>query len=296
MLVAAARKYGRIVQHGSNSRSVAAVREGIQHIRDGLIGDVYMAKGICYKWRDTIGHTPDEPVPEGVHYDLWMGPAPKRPFSKNRFHYQWHWQWPYGNGDMGNQGIHQLDIARWGLGLVYPKKIQSTGSHYMFEDDQTTPNTLISTFEYPDENKMLVFETRHWITNHEGGIGKGPDNTIGDIFYGSKGYMVFTSGGYKTYLGREREPGPANEGGGITHFQNFIDCMRSRKSEDLNAEAEEGHRSCTLLHLANAAYRAGHTIEFDPEKEIVIGDAEAQSYMDGSWRGYRKPYNLPKEV
>ena len=295
-LVEAARKYKCIVQHGSQSRSAAAMREGVQRMREGLIGELYMAKGMCYKWRDTIGHTHDEPVPEGVHYDRWIGPAPERPFSRNRFHYNWHWQWPYGNGDIGNQGMHQLDVARWGLGVVYPRKIQAMGGHYMFADDQTTPNTMLSTFEYPDEDKMLVFEVRHWITNHEGGLGGGASNNIGNIFYGSKGYMVFSTAGYETYLGQNREPGPSNVGGGATHFQNFIDCVRSRNSDALHAEVEEGHRSCTLLHLANAAYRAGRTIEFDPEKEAVIGDAEAQSYVDGSWRGYRKPYELPRRV
>lgn len=295
-LVAAARKYNRIVQHGTGSRSVAATREGIQRLREGLIGEVYMAKGMCYKWRDTIGYAPDEPVPDGVHYDLWMGPAPERPFSQNRFHYNWHWQWPYGNGDIGNQGIHELDIARWGLGVVYPRKVQAMGGHYMFEDDQTTPNTLIASFEYPEQEKMLVFEVRHWITNHEGGISEGEKNNIGVVFYGSEGYMVFGAGGYKTVLGKERKVGPSNYGGGITNFQNFIDCMRSRKVGELNADVEEGHRTCTLLHLANAAYRTGHTLDFDPEREEIVGDSQAQDYLDGSWRGYREPYRLPRHV
>ncbi len=155
-LVNAARKYNRICQHGTQGRSCDAIREGIQKVHDVLIGDVYMARGICFNLRRTIGKTPDEPVPPGVNYDLWLGPAPQRPFSKNRFHYNWHWHWDYGNGDIGNQGVHEMDLARWGLGVGLPEKIQSTGGHYMFDDDQETPNTLVSTFEYPEQKKMLI--------------------------------------------------------------------------------------------------------------------------------------------
>ena len=173
-IVAAAQKYNRLVQHGTNSRSSIA-REAVQHLRDGLIGDVYMARGLCYKWRDTIGRKPVEPVPAGVHYDLWLGPAPEHQFTQNRFHYNWHWFWDYGNGDMGNQGIHQVDVSRWGLGVKYPTKVSAIGGHFMFDDDQETPNTITATFEFDDggKKKMMVFDVRHWITNHEAGIDEG---------------------------------------------------------------------------------------------------------------------------
>jgi len=192
-LVEAARKYRCIVQHGTQCRSSVALREAMQSLKEGVIGDVYMARGLCFKWRNTIGKTPNEPAPKGVHYDTWLGPAPKRPFSRNRFHYNWHWHWAYGNGDIGNQGVHQVDIARWGLGVGLPSKVQSMGHHFMFDDDQETPNTMVSTFWYPKEKKMLVFEVRHWITNHEDIVGSGGGNSIGVIFYGSKGYMVIPS-------------------------------------------------------------------------------------------------------
>jgi predicted dehydrogenase len=171
-IVAAAKKYNRLVQHGTNCRSNIA-REAIQKMREGLIGDVYMARGLCFKWRDTIGRAQPEPVPHGVHYDLWLGPAPLHEFTKNRFHYNWHWFWDYGNGDIGNQGIHQVDAARWGLGVKYPTKINAIGGHFMFDDDQETPNTLTAEYEFDDGGKkrMMVFEVRHWITNHEAGIG-----------------------------------------------------------------------------------------------------------------------------
>ena len=138
-IVGAARKYNRIVQQGSQSRSNVALQEAVQKMREGVIGDVYHARGLCYKWRNTIGRKPEEPVPAGVDYDLWLGPAPKRAFTQNRFHYNWHWMWDYGNGDLGNQGIHEVDIARWGLGVKYPTKVSAIGGHFMFDDDQETP-------------------------------------------------------------------------------------------------------------------------------------------------------------
>ncbi|HSM76931.1 MAG TPA: Gfo/Idh/MocA family oxidoreductase, partial [Bryobacteraceae bacterium] len=192
-IVAAARKYGRLVQHGTNSRSGPAVQEAVQKMRDGLIGEVYMCRGLCFKWRDTIGRKPAEAVPAGVNYDLWQGPAQEHPFTRNRFHYNWHWFWDYGNGDMGNQGIHEMDICRWGLGVQHPTKISTIGGHFMFDDDQETPNTLTAAFEFHEggKKKMLVFDVRHWMSNHEAGIGEGGDsNTIGNVFYGSKGYLA----------------------------------------------------------------------------------------------------------
>jgi len=326
-LVRAADKYHRIVQHGTQSRSGQAVREGVQRMREGLIGEVYLSRGLCYKWRDTIGHTPVTPVPAGVHYDLWTGPAPLHPFTRNRFHYNWHWFWDYGNGDLGNQGIHELDVARWGLGVGFPNKASAVGGHFMFDDDQQTPNTLNCAFEFdmPDgKRRMLEFEVRHWITNHEAGIGTpmyhtqglppagltaqtgspkkprpklgpsaGAHNTIGNIFYGSKGYLAM--GGYdtfKTWLGKEQEPGPEGHGGG-DHFANFLDCVRSRRKEDLHAPVEEGHISCTLVHLANVSYRLGRTLHFDPSQQQVIGDDEANRMLRGE---YRAPFVVPDDV
>ncbi|MGH9309577.1 MAG: Gfo/Idh/MocA family protein, partial [Vicinamibacterales bacterium] len=147
-IVAAARKYDRLVQHGSQSRSSPALQEAVKRLRDGEFGDVYMARGLCFKWRDTIGKTPPEPVPPGVDYDLWTGPAPMRPFTKNRFHYNWHWFWDTGNGDLGNQGIHEVDIARWGLGVTHPTKVTAIGGKFMFDDDQETPNTISASYEF----------------------------------------------------------------------------------------------------------------------------------------------------
>jgi predicted dehydrogenase len=295
-IVAAAVKYDRIVQHGTNGRSVPALREAVQQLRNGLIGEIYMARGLCFKWRDTIGRTPVEPLPKGVDYDLWLGPAPERPFTRNRFHYNWHWFWDYGNGDIGNQGIHQLDLCRWGLGVTYPVKVSAMGGHYLFDDDQETPNTLVSTFEFDDngKKKLLVFEVRHWMTNREADIGRPGSNTLGCMFYGSKGFMTNsgTGAGYRTYLGKEQTPGPSSSESG-NNWVNFIDAVRSRKQSDQNAPISEGAISTVLIHLANISYRLGRTIRFDGKTLTCPGDFEANQMLT---RKYRTPFVVPENV
>jgi len=298
-IVAAARKYDRLVQNGVNARSSVGVREAVQKLNEGIIGDVYMARGLCYKWRDTIGRTPVEPVPTGVHYDLWLGPAPKREFTKNRFHYNWHWFWDYGNGDFGNQGIHEVDICRWGLGVRYPSKITAIGGHFMFDDDQETPNTLTASYEFNEggRKRMMVFEVRHWMSNHEAGIGEGgrrkDSNSIGNLFYGSKGYMAIDGyNTYKTWLGKDQELGPANSAPG-NNWENFIGALRSGKRSDLNHEIQEGADSATLMHLANISYRLGRTLNFDSQKLEITGDPEANKMFT---RNYRAPFTVPAKV
>jgi predicted dehydrogenase len=295
-VVAAAQKYNRIVQHGTQQRS-AIGREAVRQMRAGLIGDVYMARGLCYKRRDTIGRKPVSPVPDGVHYDLWLGPAPEHEFTANRFHYNWHWFWDYGNGDIGNQGIHQVDMARWGLGVKYPTKVSAMGGHFMFDDDQETPNDLSASFEFNDGGvkKMMTFEVRHWMTNHEAGVTETDAGTVGAIFYGSKGYLTVWSedfGKYTSFLGPKQEPGPTGSDLG-NHFGNFIDTVRSRKHEDLNGPIEEGAISTTLVHLANISYRVGRTLHFDAATYSCVGDAEANKMFR---RTYRKPFVVPEKV
>lgn len=147
-LVEAARKYRVIVQDGAEQRSNPCAQTMAKFLREGGLGEVYMAKGLCYKWREPIGRFPDEPVSPGVHYDLWLGPAPPRPSNRNRFHYNWHWD--YGNGDIGNQGVHEMDIARWGLGVPLPTRVHAAGAHVMFDDAQETPNVMMAIFEFPN--------------------------------------------------------------------------------------------------------------------------------------------------
>ncbi len=296
-LIAAQRKYPeRIAAHGTNSRSSPALKEAVAKLREGLVGEVYMGRGLCFKWRDTIGRAPVEPVPAGVHYDLWLGPAPKREFTRNRFHYNWHWFWDYGTGDLGNQGIHELDVARWGLGVKYPSKVSALGGHFMFDDDQETPNTLTALYEFDQggRKKLLTFEVRHWISNHEAGIGEGGKkdaNTVGNIFYGSKGYLAvdgYTK--YYSFLGRQQEPGPGRQEGG-NNWANFIRAVRSRNRAELNAPLEEGAISCVLAHLGNISYRLGRTLHFDGEKFQCVGDEEANRMFT---RDYRPPFVVPR--
>jgi predicted dehydrogenase len=326
-LVRAVKKYNRICQHGSQSRSNPGMIEAIHHLSDGTIGDVYTARALCYKWRASIGRAEQEPVPAGVHYDLWTGPAPLKPFTKNRFHYNWHWIWDTGNGEAGNQAIHEIDIARWGLGVGFPTTVSAMGGHFMFQDDQETPNTLNATFCFDasdGKRKMLDLEVRHWITNHEAEIGTGAygasavppagltgsankkpssaqslgpkdakSNTIGNIFYGSNGYLAIDGyDSYKTWLTGELEPGPHGKAAG-DHYANFVDCIRSRRPQDIHSPIEEAHISTTLVHLANASYRLGRTLHFDPAKEQVIGDEEANRLLRGT---YRAPYVVPEEI
>ena len=295
-IVAAARKYDRIVQQGSQSRSSPALQEAVQKLKDGEFGEVYMARGLCYKWRDTIGKTPVSPVPAGVDYDLWTGPAPMREFTKNRFHYNWHWFWDTGNGDLGNQGIHEVDIARWGLGVTHPTKVSAIGGKFMFDDDQETPNTISASYEFDvdGKKKMMTFEVRHWISPHEAGInGEKPGNTIGNQFYGSKGYLVIDNyNKYYSFMGKDQTPGPAATKRD-EHWANFIGAVRSRKRQDLTAEIEEGALSCNLMHLANISYRLGRTLHWDAKTMTVVNDPEANKMLT---RAYRAPYVVPKHV
>jgi predicted dehydrogenase len=308
-LVEAARKYPNLmVQDGAEQRSNPCARSAVEFIRKGGLGEVYMAKGICYKWRESIGRTPDEPVPPGVHYDLWLGPASERPFSRNRFHYNWHWNWEYGNGDIGNQGVHEMDIARWGLGVTLPTKIHAIGGHFLFQDDQVTPNYLMATFEFPspdgagDRKKILQFEVRGWCGNREGGIGDGsPDtqgymvdniNVVGNLFYGSKGYMVKDVDRWQAFFGKNRESGPAGSGLG-NHYLNFIDAIRAGDRSKLTTNVEEGFYTCALVHFANISYRLGRSLEFDSQTLQFKNDPQANGLLR---RTYRHPFVVPDQL
>ncbi len=305
-LVAAAKKYNRMVQHGTNARSSTAMQEAVKLVREGVIGDVYLSRGLVFKWRDTIGHTPVSAVPSGVNYDLWLGPAPRHEFTRNRFHYNFHWFWDYGNGDIGNQGVHQMDVARWLLGVKYPTKVSAIGGHFMFDDDQETPNTLTASFEFSGggKTKMLVFDVRHWISNGEAGIediadpmagtAAGTRTTVGNIIYGSKGYLSTARRGFQIFLGREQQPGPApSEPRGGNNWANFIQAVRSRTPSGLNASMEEGAPSVILIHLANISYRLGRTLYFDANTMTCKGDPEANRMFT---RTYRAPFIVPEKV
>lgn len=286
-LVEAATKYNRIVQHGVQLRSSEAIQEAIKHLRDGLIGKVYMARGTVYKWRPDIGNQGPSPVPAGLDWDLWQGPAQVREFSKNYVHYNWHWFWDYGNGDIGNQGVHETDLCMWGLDVGLPEEITSAGGKYLWNDCKETPEVLTSTYNYPKQGKVIQFEVRPWMTNKEDGI------EVGNIFYGDKGYMVINGyNDYKTYLGKNREPGPARNAGG-DHYKNFVDAVRAKNKALLNGPIETGHLAASIAHLGNIAYRLGRTLKFDPKSETFPGDKEANAMLS---RKYRAPYQVPNKV
>jgi len=325
-MVTAAAKYKKAVQVGTMNRSRPAVRQAIKFLHDGGIGNVYMARGLCYKSRPAIGKYPDGPMTPGeqyklnvearqyeptydaaylakVDYDLWLGPAPQRPFNRNHFHYNWHWHWDYGNGDTGNQGPHQFDIARWGLDKnEHPTKVRSVGGYFNEPASQETPDLQTTVYEYAD-GKVLEFGTRGGYTNDEG------TQRIGNLFYGTKGWVWIDGDGRKwqSYLGRKEEKGPGSdappEQGGSdpnvltsiesSHYQNFVDAIRAGDPKKLTCDILEGHLSATLPHLANISYRVGRSLVFDGKTETCTGDAEANKLLR---REYRKGFVIPDAV
>lgn len=292
-IVEAAYKYNRIVQHGVQLRSSVAIREAVKHLEEGLIGRVYMARGLVFRSRPDIGNKGISRTPTGLNYDLWCGPAPMRPFTEDLVHYNWHWHWDYGNGDVGNQGIHETDLCMWGLGVdSLPERITSMGGKFLWDDSKEVPEIQTSIYHYPKEKKIIQFEVRNWYTNLEDGAG------VGNIFYGDKGYLVVNGyGTYESFLGPKREKGPSRkEGGELTlHFQNWFDAIRARDMSIQNGPVQTGALSSSLAHLGNVSYRLGKQLQFDPVAERFIGDSEAEANSMLS-RDYRAPYLLPEVV
>ena len=293
-MVEAAEKYERIVQVGCQSRSSGNVRNAVARCHAGQIGELYMAKACCYKPRGSIGFKEATPPPDGLDFNIWLGPAPMQPHHGNLVHYNWHWFWDFGNGDLGNQGVHQMDIALWGIQKGLPVKVHSMGGRYAYEDQGETPNTQMCTFEY-ENGTMLVFEVRGHYVNDDAGV------RIGNLFYGSEGWMSSGDGfkaktGYKGDAMEDKDLGELPEVGGSgegNHFKNFIDCVRSRKVEEQNAPVLAGHYSSALCHLANISYRLGRSLRFNPEKERFIDDKAADKMLK---RQYRDPFVIPEEV
>jgi predicted dehydrogenase len=294
-MVQAARKYNRVVQAGTQRRSDRSTIEAVKFLHEGKLGKIYLSRGVVSGIRQSIGHTKDSPIPNGVHWDLFLGPAPYRPFNENRFIYNWHWFWETGTAELGNNGIHSMDVQRWGMNKrVHPVKIHCTGGCYVWDSDQETPNVVFATYEYED-GSILECE----VCNLPAGKVSIPK------FYGSEGWM---DEGNNVFFGRKGEAGPSISGGGAEqkkqqmkpeaksadpHFVNFIDCVRSRRWQDLNAEIEEGHMSTALCHLGNISYRTGRKLTFNPYSEKFVNDEDANSYLK---KEYRYPYAVPDEV
>jgi predicted dehydrogenase len=285
-MVDAAKKYERIVQTGTQCRSHKGIQDAMAFLHSGKLGKIYMAKGLCYKPRGSIGHKPDGTPPAGLDYDLWTGPAEMRPYNPNKLHYNWHWIWNTGNGDLGNQGIHQMDLARWGLNKdEFPKAVQASGGRFGYKDDGETPNTELVSLEFDDS--LLQFEVRGLPTNDELGA------KVGDIFYGTEGVLAITSyTNWQTYLGPKLEKGPGGSGGG-DHFANFVKAVHARDPKILAADIKQGHLSSAFCHLGNIAYRLGRKLQINPSTESFLNDTEADRMLT---REYRAPFVVPAKV
>jgi predicted dehydrogenase len=275
-IVEAARKYNLICQTGTQSRSSSGMRAAMQFLLDGKLGKVHLAHGVCYKRRPSIGKVSGaQPIPESVNYDLWSGPAEVKPLMRQKLHYDWHWIWDYGNGDLGNQGIHEMDKARWGLGKSsLPKSVISLGGRFGYVDDGQTANTQLCVFDYGD--CQLIFEVRGldsrspYPGKESPKSGDKPTNFVGNIFYGENGFLVcpdyFSGIAYSndgTVIDRWK--------GDENHMENFVKAVRSGKVEDLNADILEGHYSSALCHLGNISYRLGQQQPFS-KKIGAFGD------------------------
>ena len=302
-IIEAAGKYNIRVQVGSQNRSIINIVEAIKFLHNGGIGDVYMARGICYKPRDSFGIANDSEPPANLHYDIWLGPAPYRPYNEKRLHYNWHWFWDTGSGDTGNQGVNEIEILRWGLNKhELPASIFSDGGVYGIDPKecaQETPNTHNCTFKYKD-GKILEFETRGRYTNGEAGL----NIKIGHMFYGTEGYMELSAitGLWKAFRKREKEPfngsidtdiSKQDLSGEISHHANFIDAIRSGKNETLHCPITDGFYSSALPLMANISYRLGRSLKFSDATNRFINDPEADKMLT---REYRKPYVVPDVV
>jgi predicted dehydrogenase len=277
-MVAAARKYNRVVQMGTQRRSWPAMMEAIDKLRAGVIGPVRSARTWYNNHRESIGTGELVAVPAELDYALWQGPAPEQSYKDNVVHYNWHWRWHWGGGELANNGIHALDLARWGLGVDCPRRVTCGGGRYHFQDDQETPDTSLATFDFGDKVAFWDCSSCHSRT---------PENLAFVTFYGDNGSLALTGGAsYKIFDPKGKEIGKGNgPGGDRIHFANFFDCIRSGKRP--NAAIEEGQKSTLLCHLGNIAYRTGRTLTLDPAAHAILNDKEATAL----WRReYRKEW------
>ncbi|MCF6285245.1 MAG: Gfo/Idh/MocA family oxidoreductase [Candidatus Hydrogenedentes bacterium] len=302
-MVEAARKYDRVVQVGTQNRSATYCEQARERVNAADFGDIHFVRIINAKQRGTIGRKADVPTPKGLDYDLWLGPASKRPFNENRFHYNWHWFWDYSGGDVINDGIHQIDLARWLTGRTLPSAVSSVGGQHVFDDDRETPDTQTINWEFDGLNMTLdqtlwsPYMKKHpFALRDEEDLPNWPFAGTRIEVYGTKQFMYLgrMGGGWQIFDSDGKtvgiQPGkfsPSN----TKHMANFIDSMRTRKRP--NADIEEGHYSTLLGHYGNIAYRTGRRLHIDPITEGFVDDAEANGFVR---RAYRKPYVVPEEV
>jgi predicted dehydrogenase len=277
LLISVARKHKKHIQMGNQRRSMPKVIEAIDLVRTGTIGRAYFAESWYQNNRSTIGRGMPGDVPKGLNYDLWQGPAPRRPFRTNYLHYKWHWFWHWGNGELGNNGIHMIDLCRWGLGVDFPTRVTSTGGRFRFEDDQETPDTHVVCFQF-EGRKQIMWEGLS--CSRQAGR---PYHTL---FHGEQGTLAIGDNEYVIYdqAGKPKTTEPIR-GGDTFHFNNFLDAIR--RDTRLNSEIEEGHKSTLLCHLGNIAQRTGRNLQCDPRNGQILNDKPAMAYWtreyDKNW-------------
>lgn len=280
-LIEAARKYNRIVQTGTQRRSDPGWHEAMAFIKSGQLGKIKLSRGLCYKDRESIGNvTTPQPVPASVDYNLWSGPAQIAPVMREKFHYDWHWFWPYGNGDIGNQGVHQTDVARWALGsMSLPRTVVSVGGRFGYEDDGETPNTQISLFDYPEG--LMVFEVRGLNRDKQSNYyraakGHSAGVRIGNVIHCEGGYVMENF----AYDNEGKKIKKFGLDGGGNHQENWIKAVRSRNAGELNAAPVEGHLSAAICHLANISHRLGKEVAPEVVSEHFKNNSAGQDAWD----------------
>jgi predicted dehydrogenase len=275
MVREAVRKHNRIMQVGTQRRSMPHFEEAVDYVASGKLGKVCLIRAWMCQTRGSIGHPPDGTPPPGVDYDRWLGPAPKRPFNPMRFHYNWRFFWDYGNSELGNQGVHMLDVAIWaiqkmrGMERCLPTRISGNGGIYWLDDMKEVPDTQTITYDYGD--MMLVWELRSF-GQHAAIEG----TAAGTGYYGSEGALIVDGKGWRV-IQKDGSPGPSGQSRGEAHEKNFLECVRTRQRP--NANVETGRRSVTLPHLTNISLWAKRPLQWNPEREEFPGDSNANRYL-----------------
>jgi len=308
-MIAAARKHHRIVQHGTQNRSSPNIVEGVQKLKEGIVGPAYMARGLDYKIIRNMGRITPDTCPAGLDWDKWLGPKAMRPFSDFWLRNQHFCSLDLSSAGFANQAVHELDVIRMGMGLDrHPVQVSAVGRKFVHKDDDcTAPSHFTVTFQFDKPDTFVTYEHRTWYTNGEAGFRDQypfvqKDFPVGTIFLGTEGYLIFPDYvSYRTFFGVKATPGAFKEGpagmqamADLPHMQNWITACRARDSKLLAADIEEGHKSMALCLLARVSYQVGRPLKFDPDTETVIGDDEANVLLNQP--AYREPYVVPKEV
>lgn len=296
-MVAAQKKHKRVVQMGTQARTSSHFQEAMAYIKTGKLGKCLVAKAWESAKQGSIGRPADSDPPAGVDYDVWLGAAPKRPFNVRRFHGNWRWFFDYGTGDLGNDGVHRLDVARWALStaveaqggapLVLPKIITAHGGKWYFDDMQEWPDTLQVNYEFAGEpGRLLTYEMRVWTPYPYLGESEGA------AVFGDQGYIIIGNSRWQAFDSKRQMVAQGSGGNdGTDHIRNFLECVKSRRKSNADLETV-GHPSSVLCHAGNVAWRTGHRLVLDPTTEMFVGDAEANALR--TRKEYRAPYLLPE--